>query len=77
MISPYNISNSKGICIRDDAYTDATAFGNSLTGVQLCYELATPIEITLTPQTLSSLVGENNVWDDGTITVEVKGEAIT
>ena len=45
--------------------------------VEVVYELATPIEITLTPQAINSLVGENNVWDDGTVTVEVKGEAIT
>ena len=64
-----------GLC--DPNYTDAQALKTALSGVRLVYELATPIEISLTPQTINSLVGQNNVWDDGTVTVEVKGEAIT
>lgn len=35
-------SSATNICIRDDSYTDATAFKNSLSGVYLVYELATP-----------------------------------
>ena len=46
------------------------------TGAQVVDLGGTPIEIPLSPQTINSLVGENNVWDDGTVTVEVKGEAI-
>lgn len=71
MISPYNISNSKGICIRDDAYSDATTFANSLAGVQLVYELATPIEVDLTPTEISTLLGTNNIFADcGDTTVD-------
>lgn len=69
MIAPYNISNSKGICIRDDAYSDATIFANSLAGVQLVYELATPITIQLTAQQVELLLGENNIWSDGEMTL--------
>ena len=35
-----------------------------MSGVQLCYELATPIEITLTPTQIDTLLGENNIWAD-------------
>ena len=36
-----------------------------MSGVQLCYELATPTALTLDPATLSTLKGQNNVWSDG------------
>ena len=32
--------------------------------LQLCYELATPTTYTLTPQTINTLAGVNNVWVD-------------
>ena len=43
-----------------------------LNGVQLVYELATPIEIQLDPVTISTISGQtNNVWADaGDVTVE-------
>ena len=51
-----NVSNSN--------YTDATSFKSAMSGVQLCYELATPQTYTLTPTEISTLLGENNVWAD-------------
>lgn len=57
--------------IRDETYNDAVSFKAAMSGVQLCYELATPIEITLDPVTLSTLKGQNNVWSDAdSVTVE-------
>lgn len=35
--------------------------------MQLCYELATPQTYQLTPQTISLLHGNNNVWSDGEV----------
>ena len=56
--------------IKDFAYgTDATAFKASLNGVQLVYELATPLAYQLTPQEVKLLLGNNNVWSDGEVTV--------
>ena len=52
------------IAIRDDDYTDAAAFKTAMNGVQLCYELATPITYTLTPTEIKSLLGDNNIWAD-------------
>jgi len=59
------------IYIRDDRYTDAETFKTAMSGVQLCYELATPTEITLTPEDIELLKGSNTVWSDanGTVTV--------
>ena len=54
-----------------DTYT-ATQFKNAVTGVQLVYELKTPIEIDLTPEQIATLVGDNNVFCDiPTSSVEV------
>ena len=52
--------------------TDNVAdFLTLVTGHQLVYKLATPITIDLTPQQLTTLLGDNNVWaDTGDITVE-------
>ena len=38
---------------------------------QICYELATPIEIPLTSMEISTLAGQNVLWADcGDVTVE-------
>ena len=39
--------------------------------LQVCYELATPIEVDLTPHTIKTLLGVNNIWADaGDTTLE-------
>lgn len=63
-ICPYNTSNSNSICIRDDAYTDVAEFRSAMDGVQMAYELKTPIEIQLTPHEVRSLLGQNNIFAD-------------
>lgn len=50
--------------VQDSTYTDAAAFKTAMNGVQLCYELATPTTYQLTPQTINTLSGVNNVWAD-------------
>ena len=70
-----NFSATPRILIRDDAYADATAFGNYLDGladpVQVVYKLATPTTYTITPEQVETLLGVNNIWADcGNITVE-------
>ena len=67
-VSCYN-STSIGIIFRstDMTLTTAAAVNAYLAAnpVQLVYELAEPIEIQLTPQQISTLAGENNVWSNG------------
>ena len=42
-----------------------------MSGVQLVYELATPIEITLSPTQIDTLLGTNNIWVDcGPVSVD-------
>ena len=52
------------VAVHDSSYSDATAFKTAMNGVQLCYELATPITYTLTPTEIKSLYGENNIYTD-------------
>ncbi len=44
----------------------------ALNHIQVCYELATPFDIDLTPQQIEALLGINNVWHDGNGNTEVK-----
>ena len=53
------------IYIMDTNYTTATDFKTAMSGVQLCYELATPTEITLTAEQIELLKGQNVLWTDG------------
>lgn len=40
-------------------------FKTAVTGTKIVYELATPLELPLTPQTVSLLAGNNTLWTDG------------
>lgn len=61
--------------VYDPKYTDASAFKSAMNGVQLCYELATPLEIQLDAHTLNSLYGVNNIWaDTGDTEVEYRAD---
>ena len=54
-----SVSVANSVDIIDSNYIDAASFKTAMSGVQLVYELATPIEITLTPQQLMMLLGDN------------------
>lgn len=58
------VSSSGWLSARNTAYNDATAFKTAMTGQTIAYELATPVTYQLDPQTLTSLLGQNNVWSD-------------
>ena len=60
----YNYNNSGNILIRNMAYETAQAFTTAMDGVQLVYELATPVEYTLSPTEIRTLLGQNNLWAD-------------
>ena len=61
-ISGTNVNN--GINIKDDSFSDAQTFAQSRGNVEIVYELATPIEIQLTPTQIAQLLGDNNVFAD-------------
>ena len=72
-ISTVNSFNTGNVIIKDSDYTDAATFKTALgtMGAKLAYELATPFDIDLTPEVISAIVGENNVFADcGDIAVE-------
>ena len=51
--------------------SEATTFGAAMDGVQLVYELATPLVIQLTPTEIQMLLGDNTIWNDvGDMTLE-------
>jgi hypothetical protein len=58
-------TRSNYIFVCDPSYTDATAFKAAMSGVQLCYELATPQTIQLTPAQIQLLEGYNILTTDG------------
>ena len=64
----------QSIYIADSRYETATEFKLAMSGVQLVYELATPLVYQLTPTEILSLVGDNVLWSDlnGDLTVTYK-----
>lgn len=76
-------TNRSYIAINDQSKVSMSAddFKTAMSGVMLCYELATPIEITTTPENLTAISGENNVFSDTNgdteVTVEIDGEEQT
>ena len=59
-----NTASNSYIYIKDTSYSDAATFKTAMDGVQLVYELATPIVYHLTPTEVRTLLGQNNVWAD-------------
>lgn len=57
-------NNATLYVFRDDRYTSAADFKAAVSGVELCYVLAEPIEITLDPEEIKTLIGQNYVWSD-------------
>lgn len=69
--------NSNEFFAYDSIYADYTAaqFKTAMSGVQLVYELATPITYYLTPTEVASLLGANNIWSDaGDVIVEYRAD---
>ena len=56
-------NNNAVVDIRDTDYTSYTGaqFQTAMSGVQLIYELATPIEVTLTPIAIEQIFGSNTI----------------
>lgn len=66
-IASYNGETLPSTWISDrDEYASGTT---PTTGAQVVYELATPTTVQLTPQEVELLLGTNNVWSDGMVTV--------
>ena len=69
------VYNGWVICLPSITYADASAFKTAMTGQKIVYELATPITTTLTPQQISVLLGQNNLFaDSGDVDIEYKAD---
>lgn len=51
--------------VKDTRYTDAASFKTAMSGVYLCYELATPTDLTTTPTDITLYNGDNVISADG------------
>lgn len=73
------VSSSGAIQIRDTSLNGNLGdLKTLLENAYLVYELATPVEITLTPEQINTLKGVNNIWaDTGDTTVEFKQDIQT
>lgn len=72
-VAPISANDGK-IGIEATGYRGRIQCGSSETpSGMLCYELATPQTYQLTPQTISLLHGNNNVWSDGSVEVTYWG----
>lgn len=71
-----NIRTSNGWCyVYDDTVVDLTAFEGAVDGELFVYALATPQTVQLDPITVSSLLGQNNLYaDSGDVEVEYRAD---
>ena len=59
------------IAIKDNTYSSAADFKDSLTGQVVIYKLATPVTYQLDPITLKTLRGQNCIWSDANGNIEL------
>lgn len=52
------------IVVRKSSDTTDEAFATEISGKKIVYEIASPIEYTLTPQEIKTLLGANNIWSN-------------
>lgn len=63
------------VMVSDERFSDAATFNTAMSGVQLCYELATPLEYDLTAEDLRTLYGDNTIFADcGDVSVTYKAD---
>ena len=58
------LSAAGAVSFTKNGFVNTSDFKAAMSGVQLVYKLATPIEYTLTPQEVTTLLGTNNIWAD-------------
>lgn len=59
-----SLDSNGNLNVIDNNYSDATSFKTAMSGVMLCYELATPIEIQIDATVVKSLKNYNNIYAD-------------
>lgn len=56
--------------VHDSSYSTTADFQSAMSGSMMCYELATPTEITLDKTTIKTLFGSNTIWMDADGTIQ-------
>ena len=70
-------NNNKLIRIACSQYDDVESFMEAFGDTQICYELADPVEIAITPTSIAALKGYNAVWSNaGPVEVTAYGTQI-
>ena len=70
--------NETIIAIRADNYSSVADLKSALGTNRICYELATPTEIQLTPTEVKTLIGVNNIWaNSGNVYTLITSKKIT
>lgn len=70
-VKSYGSSSSKFFILKDSSYANTTELIAGISGIQLYYPLATPIEVTLSDTDIIMLEGLNNLWcDSGNVALE-------
>ncbi len=62
----------QAIHIKDSRYTTVSDFLNGVGNENIVYKLLTPIEYSLTSQTLKTLCGTNNIWSTSNGPISIK-----
>lgn len=63
--------SSKTLRIRDERYTDPTAFTSAMGNTQIVYPLDVPIEVQLTASQIATIKGDNTISTDSNGDIEV------
>jgi len=64
--SAFIFENNKYVYVYDNRYTDAATFKTAIAGQTVCFELASPTEIQLTPHEIALSQGYNYISTNGT-----------
>ena len=64
------------IYIYDDRFVDIDTVKSLINGTEVVYELATPVEYTITGEVVETLLGVNNIWADTGNIAELKYRAM-
>jgi len=72
----WNSASGTYFCIKSSALTLEQVKTDAEAGkISIVYEIATPIEITLTPTQIDTLLGTNNIWSDaGPVDVDYRAD---
>lgn len=79
-MTPYSMVRNGGrLYFRNDDYAgNTTSFTESMSGIQVIYELENPCVYQLTPEEVTTLLNENNIWaDSGDVSVTYRTTAGT